>query len=1022
MMKFRCAALILALLLLFPALPLSAADDAGSGRHTVIAELSADGDGARESFLRAARRLDPALTVLYAYDELLSGFALETSLDPALLEAIPGAAAVTLSGARTAETVILASGSAAPAASTAAGGSLNAVWDGFTERGEGMVAAVIDACFDVGHPLLTMTDETSARISEEDVKTAMKNGLHAALRSGGPSASSKTALTGSLYVSAKIPFAYDYCGSDADVGGKLDHGTGVASLIGGNIAGDPAGFDGCAPECQLLLMKVADDRGQIRDEAVIAALEDAIALGADVINLSIGSDCGSDGCLADASYQRLISRAAARGVEIFCAAGNAGRVGDGYEEALGVTDPLPDNPDTGTVASPAVLPATVSVASCEFDTLTQTAYLTVGGKIVPYADGQYSDLLGDLGAGSYSYAIVPGVGRPDDYNGLDVRGKIAVTERGTITFINKIKAAKDAGASALIVTGNTDDDELITLAMEEDSIPAVYVTKASGDLLRKTASGPYGKVSLKAGAVSVANPDAGTMSSFSSWGPSPTLKLKPDLTAPGGTLRTAANGGGYTLVRGTSFSSPLAAGWTLLLRQRRGDTTQYGAPYIRRLLAETAVPLTDEDGVEVSPRRQGAGVIDLSAAAAASAAVYGEDGQTALSLGDGLGSSFTIPFSVRGYAGKQSWRVSVSLLTEAVEKDGDSGATVIAAYDAALTEAVVTVGGSSVNVNRNADGFRASACPTVTVTDNQPVSCEISVKLSAKETAALKKSFPNGGYLEGYVYLTPAGFSGPVMSVPFLGFSGGWGALPVFDENYGDASLITSVPLGRTVLTFTLGDNSFADDPMPMPVAFSPDGDGIGDTLGVSFPARRGAAVARAEIVSDDNGTENSWDLTPFLRTLPDSTSVVDRLTEAAMWDGTDPDNPACYLPDGRYELRIWAAADWPDAKEQCLSLPFVIDTVDPKIADLRRTASRLEFTASDNVGLQYIRIYEAGASPFGAEEAAEEGVFAEELLFSGEKSARRTVDLDGRVPEDTVLYMEVLDSAYNLTVLRIEP
>ena len=71
----------------------------------------------------------------------------------------------------------------------------------------------------------------------------------------------------------------------------------------------------------------------------------------------------------------------------------------------------------------------------------------------------FDDLLGtsteklDL-----EYVLVPGVGNPSDYNGIDVKGKIALVRRGSNTFEEKAKAAEAAGAKALIVYNNTSGD------------------------------------------------------------------------------------------------------------------------------------------------------------------------------------------------------------------------------------------------------------------------------------------------------------------------------------------------------------------------------------------------------------------------------------------------------------------------------------------------------------------------------------------------------------------------------------
>ena len=53
---------------------------------------------------------------------------------------------------------------------------------------------------------------------------------------------------------------------------------------------------------------------------------------------------------------------------------------------------------------------------------------------------------------------------------------------------------------------------------------------------------------------------SGQMSDFSSWGVTPDLKLKPEITAPGGNIYSTIPGGKYSSLSGTSMASPHMAG------------------------------------------------------------------------------------------------------------------------------------------------------------------------------------------------------------------------------------------------------------------------------------------------------------------------------------------------------------------------------------------------------------------------------------------------------------------------------
>ena len=131
--------------------------------------------------------------------------------------------------------------------------------------------------------------------------------------------------------SAKLPFVYDYAGRDTDVSAEENHGTHVSALAAGYAQGADGTviFSGAAPAAQLVFMKVfTDGRDSRADDAVILrALEDAYKLGADVINLSLGTDNGftEDGILEEI-YGDIFQRLEREGVLVFCAAGNSGTV------------------------------------------------------------------------------------------------------------------------------------------------------------------------------------------------------------------------------------------------------------------------------------------------------------------------------------------------------------------------------------------------------------------------------------------------------------------------------------------------------------------------------------------------------------------------------------------------------------------------------------------------------------------------------------------------------------------------
>src|SRR5205085_12535269 len=87
-------------------------------------------------------------------------------------------------------------------------------------------------------------------------------------------------------------------------------------------------------------------------------------------------------------------------------------------------------------------------------------------------------------------------------------------------------------------------------------------------------------------------PTGNLISSYSSYGPSPTLAFKPEIGAPGGFIRSTwpldlPDSTGYAILSGTSMSSPHVAGAVALLLQARPDLTPQ---QVRTALQNSASP------------------------------------------------------------------------------------------------------------------------------------------------------------------------------------------------------------------------------------------------------------------------------------------------------------------------------------------------------------------------------------------------------------------------------------------------
>ncbi|MBQ5886509.1 MAG: S8 family serine peptidase, partial [Clostridia bacterium] len=234
--------------------------------------------------------------------------------------------------------------------------------------GEGSVIAVLDTGFDVTHPSFAMPKGITPVIEKEDIP-ALTADTYVIFRQ----TREKIEET---YVSRKIPFAYDYADTDTDVFSEETHGTHVAATAAGS--GD---LYGVAPGAQLLLMKVfADDTKTCDEQTLLMAIEDAVKLGADVINLSLGTLSMSSTYIGMGRLAGAIRGAQSKGVTVICAVGNDGFAGSGgaVSDFFRATDP-----DYGLLSEPAVIDGTVAVGAA-VNRILYAGYVEVGGRKMVY--------------------------------------------------------------------------------------------------------------------------------------------------------------------------------------------------------------------------------------------------------------------------------------------------------------------------------------------------------------------------------------------------------------------------------------------------------------------------------------------------------------------------------------------------------------------------------------------------------------------------------------------------------------
>lgn len=659
--------------------------------------------------------------------------------------------------------------------------------------GKGMVVAILDTGLDTSHEAF-QNAVNAPKFTKQDIADKLASD---SLRVGNVNVNS-------IYQSDKIPFAYDYYDNDTNVSGGNSHGTHVAGIVGANRGQ----VTGVAPDAQLMIMKIfGDDGSGAYDSDIIAALEDAVVLGADAVNMSLGMTAGFSEA-ASTKTREVYQRVKNAGISLMCAAGN--EYSSSYKSASGTDLPLASNPDNGAVASPSTYGAALSVAS--MNNVKATApYLLVGDRKIRYSDPAEtaSKQIASLN-GTYEY-VDCGVGATTDFTDKALSGKVALIQRAgeengeILTFAQKEANAKAAGAKAVIIYDNVEGD-LVNMSTD-GNIPAVFISKADGEAML-AASDKHVSFS-KSYLAQFQDAYSGKMSDFSSWGVTPDLKLKPEITAPGGDIYSTLPGGLYGSMSGTSMASPHMAGAAVVMAQYiteelggTGMTQQEITALSNKLLMSTAVPVKNKQGLPYSPRKQGAGLVQLGRATKAKAYLSSaEGGLPKAELGDSTDGSFSFSFQANNLSNAAiKYEVGVTVLTEDTVKE--NGKTYLAQSPRQL----------------GADEVAVTAPSTVTLRANGTAAVNVSLTLTAKGKAALSKDFPNGIYVEGFVTLTPVGSDTISLGLPFLGFYGDWSAAPIFDASVYDTD--KSPAVYRTMLGlfgadgsgYYLGHNLYATD------------------------------------------------------------------------------------------------------------------------------------------------------------------------------------------------------------------
>ncbi|MFT3769397.1 MAG: S8 family serine peptidase [Minicystis sp.] len=663
----------------------------------------------------------------------------------------------------------------------------------------------------------------------------------------------------------RVAFGYDFVGDnyDASVGSTLPepdaipddcggHGTHVAGIIGANGA-----VKGVAPNVIFGAYRVFGCNGSTDADVMIKAMEMAESDGMRVVNMSIGSSFQ----WPDYPTAKAADQLVADGVVVVCSIGNSGAA-----NGLG---------PVWAAGAPGVGKDVIGTASVDNTMVTQPAF-TVSASLKKYGfvgatGAPPPPLSGSFPLARTGDATTVGDGCVNAPAAGSLTGKVVLIRRGspaapapTCGFYTKALNAMNAGAVGVVLYNNVVGALSPTVAGSPAiTIPVAAISKADGEELDALlAAGPV-TFDWTALTVSTANPTAGTISSFSSWGLPPNLSFKPDLAAPGGSIYSTypLELGAYASLSGTSMASPHTAGAAALLLEARPEIP---AKLVRDVLQNTAVPVAwsgDAGGGTSDPiARQGAGLIHIDAAVQAQVIV--SPGRIA------LGESTAAPATQK-----------LTLTNE--------GAAAIT-YDLSHVPGA-TAAGSPWTPSVTGTGFATVSFGAPSVTVPAGGSATVDVTITADAAAA------DGSLYGGHVVLTPQG-GGTTLRVPYAGYKGDYQAIqmltPVAGKGYPwlarpSGSTFTNLPSGAT-FTLQAGDVPYV-------------------VIHLDHGARRIKIDAYDAVKNKPYG--NVLD-TEYYGQAGSTTG-----TSSFSWDGTTVFNKQLYkVPNGTYVLKLSALKALGDA------------------------------------------------------------------------------------------------------------
>ena len=812
--------------------------------------------------------------------------------------------------------------------------NVSTVWSNYQYKGEGTVVSIIDTGIDPNHKDLRLSNESKAKLTAKDIDGFTENSGYG------------------RYFTSKVPFGHNYSDKNdiiTDDDPKEQHGMHVAGIVGANGTGtNPAtSVVGVAPEAQLLAMKAfsnSDSSASTDSTSIIGAVDDSAKLGADVLNMSLGSVSGEQ--TEDDPEIAAVEKAVKHGTAAVISAGNSGTSTSDQE---GNNKDFYGNPDMETIGSPGTSRGATTVASAE-NTKVTTDGMTIstasGEKLFGPAVTQLSPNT-DLSAfDNKKFYLVKdvagklGVGTPDQYTD-DVKGKIAVVARGAIAFTDKQKYAQKAGAAGLLIINNAGGNTPLTSVLYNEGFPTAGLSTDDGKkLVDYLESHPDEVLQVNIAVQPLNNVvrEEDLMSDFTSYGPVSNLAFKPDITAPGGNIWSLQNNNGYTNMSGTSMASPFIAGSQALLVQAMNDKNgKFYELYQKMPKSERAALIKniqmnttnievdlDHDSVIESPRRQGSGLVNVEAAINAilhnPSTVSGGNGYPGVELKDfkDRKHQFTLKFTNR-----TNKEIEYSLNSNGKFSDVYTSAT-----------------------DSKTGKLFEKKIEGATLTPDEKIIVPANSTKEVGVTLSLPDNFKENQYVEGFMAFT--GSDNSHLKIPYMGFFGDWAEPAIFDGLNGLAFNPENNNLGTIVTAGNKnGASGYAGLSHVGNYRIDPDAIALSTADGASvtwlkpqYFLFRNANDVKAEILNQDGEVINTLaSLAHVTKSYwAASSQRYAKFNYAPAWDGTyfnQQTNKTEKVPDGTYTYRVTGTVDGTN-KQQHYDIKIKVDSVKPEVKNLK--------------------------------------------------------------------------------------